>query len=629
MDSPSRLLPNSGSALRAGALPHEDPRQTLQHAENTMKRSQVPPLDSYFEAVDAVQTLVESLSLEPSDRRDNSSLDQAENILQLAMSRLEEEFKHLLESHSESVDPEWLFDPVANPSFGSMSGEIDLPSGADEPCDGEEEVATSRSMSNVKLHIDMLPAEIVPDLCDIAQRMIRSGYETECCQVYIQLRKNVLEESLYRLGLEKLSIEDVQKMSWECLETEIVKWMEILKVSVGVLFPSEKHVCGQVFEGSPSIAECCFAEIGKGAVMQLLNFGEAVAIGRRSPEKLSRILDMYEKLRFLLPDINSIFSGAACEIVRSDASGILNRLGEAARGTFAEFENAIKRDTAQNTLPGGAVNVSRPPLPGGAVHPLTRWLMNYLRLLSCSLSTLNQILGERRSGEMVPSLGDETSNLPASPSNDNVSEHQEDSPISIRILGLMDLLEENIEAKAKLYKDMALTFFFRMNNYQYIVQKGKASEVRSLLSDDWLRRRMGKVRQYHNMYLRAAWTRVLTCLKDEGIHMGGSSFSGSVSRTVLKERFKAFNAAFEETVKVQQSWIVSDPQLRVDLRISIVEMLLPAYRAFLGRFRNHLDSERHPERYAKYSAEDLESILNDLFEEGPPSVHRRRSLSTS
>lgn len=44
-------------------------------------------------------------------------------------------------------------------------------------------------------------------------------------------------------------------------------------------------------------------ETAKGCVMQLLNFGEAVAIGRRSSEKLFRILDMHDALADVLSDI--------------------------------------------------------------------------------------------------------------------------------------------------------------------------------------------------------------------------------------------------------------------------------------------------------------------------------------
>ena len=67
-----------------------------------------------------------------------------------------------------------------------------------------------------------------------------------------------------------------------------------------------------------------------------------------------------------------------------------------------------------------------------------------------------------------------------------------------------------------------------------------------------------------------------------------------------------------------------DNKLREELRISIAEKLLPAYRSFLGRFRYHIENGKHPELYIKYSIEDLEIVVGDFFEGVPPSPHHRR-----
>ncbi|KAH7279842.1 hypothetical protein KP509_37G039600 [Ceratopteris richardii] len=595
----------------------QEPRRILDQVGKVITGSSSPTSASFMEAVDSLQHLLDNMSLGIHDQN-SETLDEAQSLLQIGMCQMEDEFRRILEMHSESVDPEWLFDPIANPSFSSLSRErsAEIAAAVEDSGEGKQEEDESSLPPNEKPLIDMLPPEVVPILSEIAVHMMTSGYRMECCQTYIQVRRPIMEESLFRLGVERFTIEDVQRMSPDVLENEIVRWIKALSVSVRILFPSEKRLAEQVFATSSSISEWCFAEVGKGCMTQLLNFAEAVAIGRRSPEKLPRILDMYEDLRDVLDDIDSIFSGSSCTNLRSEASDVLCRLGEAARGTFAEFASAIKKDTARNAV------------PGGAVHPLTRYVMNYLRLLSCFSNTLDEILGDQRSIDSLPRVVDESSNLGLSP--DESGRHSDDeSPLSMQIVYLIEQLEGNLEGKAGLYKDTALHYLFLMNNYQYIFQKVKASEVRKQLSDEWLRRHRGKVRQFHNSYLRGAWHRVLACLRDDGIHSGsGSSFSGGVSKSVLKDRFKQFNATFEEVVRTQQSWIVSDPELCADLRISIVEMVLPAYRAFLGRFRSHLESERNSDRFIKYTAEDLESILNDLFDEGNLS-HRRGSFSST
>jgi hypothetical protein len=42
-----------------------------------------------------------------------ATLERAQNVIQLAMERLEEEFCHLLAQNSRYVDPNWLFDSMA------------------------------------------------------------------------------------------------------------------------------------------------------------------------------------------------------------------------------------------------------------------------------------------------------------------------------------------------------------------------------------------------------------------------------------------------------------------------------------------------------------------------------------
>jgi hypothetical protein len=42
-----------------------------------------------------------------------ATLERAQNVIQLAMERLEEEFCHLLAQNSRYVDPDWLFDSMA------------------------------------------------------------------------------------------------------------------------------------------------------------------------------------------------------------------------------------------------------------------------------------------------------------------------------------------------------------------------------------------------------------------------------------------------------------------------------------------------------------------------------------
>lgn len=573
---------------------------------------------TYLQAVDEIQDALEALQVTQSNTRE---LSRAQNLRQLAMARLEEEFRHMLVAYSDSVDPEWLMDNCSRAgSFSSrrrddVADEVSQSHSSGEE-EGDEDVVVARPLGEMQSLVDLIPPVIVPDLADIAHRMVSAGYKRECVQVYASVRKNSLEESLYRLGVEKLSIDEVQKMPWETQEFKIKKWNQAMKVSVRALFASEKRLCDDVFSDAPiAVGDACFHELARGPMMQLLSFSEAVAISRRSPEKLFKILDMYETLRDLRPEMDEIFCGEACSSLRTEAGGILMRLGECARGTFAEFENAIQRDS------------SRTPVPGGGLHPLTRYVMNYIKFLCDYTDTLKQLFGEKK--EVPKLLGEETLSIPEVSNDDDRNGRDELSPLAVQTIMITHVLQTNLDGKSKLYRDLALTYLFLMNNVHYIVQKVKSTEVRALLGDDWVRKHSGLVRQYATSYQRAAWGKSLSCLRDEGIHSSGS-FSSGVSRVVLKERFKSFNLAFEEVHKAQMSWIVFDSQLRDELRISISDKLLPAYRSFLGRYGHYLETGRHPEKYVKYTAEDIEDFLNNLFEgSGSMTLRRRSSYNTS
>lgn len=561
--------------------------------------------EKYLKTVDELQKLMESVSLPQAD------VHKAQNVLQIAMVRLEEEFRNLLLVHSEPLDPELVLNPASMASFRSLNesyGDRPSHSSDDDEAEEEEEEAVSHPLADKVCEMDLIPQDVIPDLHRIAERMVAAGYTRECMQVYGSIRKSMVDESFLRLGIEKLSIGDVQRLEWETLEVKIKKWIRAAKVCIRMLFASEKRLCEQVFDGLDSVGETCFSELAKGATMQLFNFSEAIAISRRSPEKLFKILDLYETLSELLPDIETVFSNDLCANVKTQASEILTRLGEAARGIFTEFENAIQRET------------SRTPIPGGTIHPITRYVMNYISFISDYKETLMKLIVNKPSqtSKLLPEglidlIGE----------YDRGSDSDDQSVLSLHLVWITLILQNNLEGKSKVYKDISLSHIFLMNNVHYIVQKVKGSDLRALIGDDWLRKHSGKVRQYATNYQRATWMKVLSCLKDEGIHVGGS-FSSGVSKAALKERFKSFNAAFEEVHRSQSTWIVPDAQLREELRISIAEKLLPAYRSFYGRFKNHLESGRHSEMYIKFSPEDLENALLDFFEGSPVSMHVRR-----
>jgi exocyst complex protein 7 len=534
--------------------------------------------------------------------------------VQLAMARLEEELRHLMVRHAVPIDPTGLFFSLRRLSLESMddldaSSEFDAatPLSLDGTPAGPETARGGALGSNPfeDQVFDPVRPEAVDELRAIADRMARAGYSRELADAYCGVRRDLLDEYLSVLGVERLSIDEVQRIEWKLLNDKMKKWVHGVKTVVRVLLAGERRLCDQVLAASEDLMEECFLESTKGCIMQILSFGDAVAVCPRSPEKVPRILDMYEALSEVIPEMRDLCIGSSGDGVISDVQAILDRLGDAVRGNLFEFGKMLQQET------------SRRAMTAGEIHPMTRYVMNYLRLLVVYSETLDVLLADDNGD-------DDAFRTPY----DQDQEHLESmAPLGRRLLKLISYLEANLEEKSKLYEDAALECIFAMNNLLYIVQKVKDSELGKILGDHWIKRRSGKIRQYSKSYLRISWTKALSYFKEDGYGSGSGSGSGSghsSSRMSVKERFKNFNMAFEEIYRNQTLWKVPDPQLREELKISISENVIPAYRAFLGRYGHQVDGGRNPGKYIKYTPEDLESQLSDLFEGSSVSANHSR-----
>ncbi|KAL0710051.1 hypothetical protein Bca4012_017029 [Brassica carinata] len=525
------------------------------------------PADSaaFLDAIDELVNLTRDWThASSSEKPVGACLSRAEDMMQQAMFRIEEEFRSLMDHGAESF-------PMSHHRFDSE--DEDYVNEEEEDYDDDAQIPVAQPLTDYDLIIDALSSATINDLHEMAKRMIAAGFGKACSHVYSGSRREFLEESVSRLGLQKLSIEDVHKMTWQDLEDEIDRWIKAANVALRILFPSERRLCDRVFFGFSSAADLSFMEVCRGSTIQLLNFADAVAIGSRSPERLFKVLDVFETMRDLMPEFESVFSDQFCLVLRNEAVTIWKRLGEAIRGIFMELENLIRRDPAKAAV------------PGGGLHPITRYVMNYLRAACRSRQTLEQVFEESNG---VPS--------------------KDSTLLTVQMSWIMELLESNLEVKSKVYKDPALSYVFLMNNGRYIVQKVRDGELGVLLGEDWIRKHNAKVKQYHMSYQRSSWNKMLGLLKVDNAAVGTNGFGKA-----MKEKLKEFNMQFDEVCKAHSTWVVFDEQLREELRISLAKLLLPAYGNFIGRFQNLADIGKNADRYIRYGVEDIEARVNELF----------------
>ncbi|XP_002960879.2 exocyst complex component EXO70A1, partial [Selaginella moellendorffii] len=579
---------------------HDNIDQTINAAETILTQFDVSrqvepkivegPLDdisTYLGAVDQLKTNVDFFNFHRSFQTSDAAFKHARNLLLKAMTKLEDKFREHLTQHSKPVDPAELLRSLPSSmrlqnAFGA-SGETLMIEKVVHAGSGADRAKVEETLP-LTLPVVIAP-KAVPQLADMAQRMINASHHEQCIEVYREVRSSFLEDSLRKLGVENMTKEDVQKMQWEVLESKIGSWIQSMKVSVKLLFAAERKTCDQVFYRLEPHREECIVALLEPNFNLLASFGEAVAKSKRSPEKLFVLLDMYEAMRDLLPEIDIIFSGEATAPLRESAALLTSKLSLAAQETFDEFLEAVEKDATKT------------PVQDGTVHPLTSYVINYVKFLFDYQKTIRQLYKE---------------------SNDL---DKKESHIGQNTLKIMAALQTNLDVKAKHYKDPALLSIFLMNNIHYIVRSVKKSEAKDLLGDEWIQIHRRIVQQHASAYQRTSWVKALQCLTAQGLSSSSlgapasSAEAGSgVSRSILKERFKTFNQLFEDMHQKQSQWSIPDAELREAVRLAVAEVLLPAYRNFLKRYGPALEGGKNPHKYIKYTPEDLEKLLAEFFE---------------
>lgn len=404
--------------------------------------------------------------------------------------------------------------------------------------------------------------QFTPDIEDKLRNAVAAGFAGDCCHVFIGWRRQILNNKLLPIRLQKLNLNEIDKVPLNFLERKIQRWIMASNYVLSTLLPNERNLCDRVFSGFPPYGDFCFMELCQGPMIQLLDFADAIAVGNGSPERLFRILSMFETLRDLLRDFDCLFSDQYSANFRDRANAIWRRLREAIKGVFMELENLIRQ------------NPEKVVLSNGGLHPLTHYVVNYLCVACKSWRTLERVFG----GNTEIENGESSS-----------------SPFSVQVTRTMDLLNSGLETISGRYEDSVLCSVFMMNNVRYIVQNSKRSEVGRVLGEKWIQEHVGKVRECLVEYKRRSWGHVVEML----------------SETVRPdaEKVKVFMLEFEGICEAQSKWVIFDERLREKVRSSLKKTLLPAYEKFMARFHHAVETGEA----THMMHEDILAAINKLF----------------
>ncbi|KAK6943709.1 Exocyst complex subunit Exo70, C-terminal [Dillenia turbinata] len=517
-----------------------------------------------------VHHLQKTMHLIVSEDPSSELLVKAQNLMQIAMKRLQKEFYQILSSNRDHMDPE------------SVSARSTQSSTSDSDSDNSPEDDEIRIVGDSISEVERVSTVAMTDLRLIAECMISSGYSKECVKIYTIIRKSIVDEGIYRLGVDRLSFNQIPKMDWEVLEIKIKNWLEALKIAVKTLFNGERILCDYVFGASNSMRESCFAEITKEAAAHLFAFPEYVAKGKRSPEKIFWALDMYSAMSNYWPEIESIFSYDSLSAVREQALTSYLKLSESVRTMLTEFESTVQKDPLKSPLPSG-----------GGIHSLTLNTMEFISRLSNYWIALSEILAEDSPPAKSP--------LVASYFDSSDSDESSSAPaVSVKLAWLILVLLCKLDGKAEQYKDVALSYLFLANNLQHVISTVKSSNLQFVLGEDWITKHEMKVKQFASNYEKLAWGRVMTTFMDD-------STVGIVTEDEAKEWFRRFNHEFEQACLKQSSWVIPDPRLRDPIKTSIAKKIVPKYRVMYETYRTLLG------RFVRFAPEDLGNHLSDCF----------------
>ncbi|XP_029554904.1 exocyst complex component 7 isoform X5 [Salmo trutta] len=324
----------------------------------------------------------------------------------------------------------------------------------------------------------------------------------------------------------------------------------------------------------------------------MLEGDNIVAAARRAIMRhdYSAVLTIFPILRHLKqtkPDFDSTLQGTAAS-TKNKLPTLITSMETIGAKALEEFADSIKND------PDKEYNMPK----DGTVHELT----------SNAILFLQQLLDfQETAGAMLASQ--ETS---SSASSSEFSRRL----LSTYICKVLGNLQLNLLSKSKVYEDSALSAIFLHNNYNYILKSLEKSELIQLVTVTQKKAESSYrelIEQQIQIYQRS-WYKVTEHITDRNMpaFQPGTKLKDK-ERQVIKDKFKGFNDGLEELCKIQKVWAIPDKEQRDAIRHAQRKVVSEAYRAFLQRYAN-ISFTKNPEKYHKYRPEQVEEMIERLFD---------------
>ncbi|KAM9558397.1 exocyst complex component 7 isoform 3-T3 [Salvelinus alpinus] len=571
-------------------------------------------LDEYLACIAKIQKAVEYFQ---DNNPDSPELNTVKARFEKGKELLEAEFRGLLTRYSKPVPPILILDAIT----------------VDEELEVQEEVT-----------LEHLPEAVLQDIICISGWLVEYGRNQDFMNVYFQIRSNQLDRSIKGLKdhFRKSSASSgilyspaVQTKRKDTPTKKAPKRPGTIRKAQNLLKQYSQHgLDGKKggsnltpLEGKDDVLDIeidsyihCISAFVKLAQSEyallteiipehhqkktfdsliqealdnlMLEGDNIVAAARRAIMRhdYSAVLTIFPILRHLKqtkPDFDSTLQGTAAS-TKNKLPTLITSMETIGAKALEEFADSIKND------PDKEYNMPK----DGTVHELT----------SNAILFLQQLLDfQETAGAMLASQ--ETS---SSASSSEFSRRL----LSTYICKVLGNLQLNLLSKSKVYEDSALSAIFLHNNYNYILKSLEKSELIQLVTVTQKKAESSYrelIEQQIQIYQRS-WYKVTEHITDRNMpaFQPGTKLKDK-ERQVIKDKFKGFNDGLEELCKIQKVWAIPDKEQRDTIRHAQRRVVSEAYRAFLQRYTN-ISFTKNPEKYHKYRPEQVEEMIERLFD---------------
>ncbi|CAN0905717.1 Exocyst complex component EXO70I [Linum grandiflorum] len=426
----------------------------------------------------------------------------------------------------------------------------------DDDDDYEDDVALSSDLgTDLELEILKRISEILcsNDCLDI------------CIDIFVKVRYRRAAKALMKLNpdyLRTYTPEEIDEIEWETLETAISHWIQHFELALKTVFISEKKLSRRVLEGilDGAVWLECFIKIADKIMAVFFRFGEGVARSSKEPQKLFKLLDMFDSLEKIKPEFTAIFEGEAGLDICSRYRELEKLLVHSSSKVFWEFGLQIEGNSD-----------GFPPPQDGSVSKLVRYAINYLKYLATEGYSVP--MAKVLQTEQIWKAG-----ILSKPDSD-------ESLLKEAVTNILEALQRNIESKRSRYKDKVLPHIFAMNTYWYIYMRTRNTELGKLLGEQYMKHKYKSVAEESAyLYQKQAWGPLVRLLEVEDMKRTQGNLqqdSGAAVRAKVEVFLKALEAISE---RHRTSYTIPDAVLREQLRGATVKVVVPAYTDFLNNY---------------------------------------------